>query len=161
AQEKLPRRRIGADWLALLALFGILLMRGSGVAEAALLPPSSLTARAVSRSQINLTWIDKSNTQSEFEIEPASTATGPRTRIATGGANVTSYVNTGLSASTIYYYRVRAHKAAGSAYSSYSNTASATTLATIPTAPSSLSASAVSASQINLSWTDTSTNESG
>ena len=43
----------------------------------------------------------------------------------------------------------------------YSNTANATTLSDIPAAPSFLIASVVSSSQINLSWTDNSDNETG
>ena len=47
-------------------------------------------------------------------------------QIATVGANVTTYANTGLSGSTKYYYRVRAYNSKGD--SAYSNIASATTL---------------------------------
>ena len=77
--------------------------------------------------------------------------------------------DTGLTASTTYYYRVCAiitSKIKGKlvdTYSDYSNTASATTQSavTIPNAPSSLTATAASSSQINLAWTDNSTNETG
>ena len=68
--------------------------------------------------------------------------------------NVVSRIVSGLSASTTYYYRVRASNANGT--SSNSNIVSVTTSAaadaTAPTVPSGLTASAVSASQINLSW---------
>jgi hypothetical protein len=64
-------------------------------------------------------------------------------------------VNTGLSASTEYSYRVRAEDAVPN-LGPYSNTASATTPAPPdtepPGAPGTLSATAVSASQIDLSW---------
>ena len=51
---------------------------------------------------------------------------GTFAQIATVGANVKTYANTGLSSYTSYYYRVRAYNAAGN--SAYSNTASARTL---------------------------------
>jgi len=121
--------------------------------------PSNLSATAISPSQINLSWTDNSTNEDGFKIEGASSSGGPWSQIATVGANVTTYSNTGLNASTAYYYRVCAYNASGN--SAYSNTASTTTLPTLPDAPSNLSASAVSSSQINLSWTDNSTNEDG
>ncbi|MDP2923729.1 MAG: fibronectin type III domain-containing protein, partial [Candidatus Omnitrophota bacterium] len=62
-------------------------------------------------------------------------------------------------ASKKYYYRVRAYNTSGN--SGYSNKVSATTLSNIPVAPSSLAATAISSSQINLSWKDNSSNETG
>jgi len=123
--------------------------------------PSGLTATAVSSSQINLAWTDNSTNETGFEIDRATTSGGPYTQIATTGANVTSYSDTGLSPSTTYYYRVRATNGAGD--SGNSNEASATTFAppSPPAAPSGLTATAVSSSQINLAWTDNSTNETG
>jgi chitodextrinase len=81
--------------------------------------------------------------------------------IATLAANSTSYQNTGLAASTTYRYRVFASNGAGN--SGYSNIASATTQAggTVPAAPTGLTATAVSSSQVNLSWTDNASNETG
>src|SRR6185312_11920897 len=71
-------------------------------------------------------------------------------------ATGTTFNNTGLAASTSYSYRVRATDAASN-LSDYSNTATASTPAApdtqAPTAPSGLGATAVSPSQINLSWT--------
>jgi superfamily II DNA or RNA helicase len=77
------------------------------------------------------------------------------------GAGVTSYTDTGLTASTTYQYRVRAYNVGGD--SAYSNTASATTAAaiTVPAPLTNLTATAVSSSQINLAGTDNSTNEDG
>ncbi|MBI5383637.1 MAG: fibronectin type III domain-containing protein, partial [Verrucomicrobia bacterium] len=122
--------------------------------------PSGLTASAASASQINLAWTDNANNETGFALE-RSTDNATFTQIATVGANVTSYANTGLSASTTYYYRVRASNAAGN--SAYSATASATTAAiqTAPAAPSGLTATAASACQINLAWTDNANNETG
>jgi fibronectin type III domain protein/beta-propeller repeat-containing protein len=131
------------------------------LALAALSAPSSLSATAISGSQINLAWVDNSNNENGFEIERTTVLSGPWTKIATTGAGVKSYANTGLSGSITYYYRVRAYKTGGSSFSAYSNTANATTLASVPNAPNPLTATAVSASQINLSWADNSSNESG
>ena len=124
--------------------------------------PTGLAASASSTSQINLSWTDNAASESGFKIERCTGAgCSTFTQIATVGANVTSYSNTGLSASTSYSYRVAAYNDGGS--SVYSNTASAVTQAApaIPAAPGNLSAVAASRSQINLSWTDNATNETG
>jgi hypothetical protein len=86
--------------------------------------PSNMTATAVSSSQINLSWTDNSNNESGFKIERATSPTNA-TEIATVGANVTIYSNTGLNKNTTYYYQMRAYNAAG--ISTYSNIASAKT----------------------------------
>jgi len=123
--------------------------------------PSSLAAIAVSTSQINLTWTDNSTNESGFRIE-RSPDNGSWSEIATVGSGVSSYQNTGLAASTTYYYRVRAYNGAGnSAYTSSVNATTQAPAATIPAAPSNPAATAVSSSQINFTWTDNSNNETG
>jgi Galactose oxidase-like, Early set domain/Bacterial Ig domain/Glyoxal oxidase N-terminus/Fibronectin type III domain/Kelch motif len=124
-------------------------------------PPSTLTATAPSSSQINLSWTDNSNNEDGFRIEQCQGAGCTNfAEIATVGANVVNYSNTGLTASTTYQYRVRAYNSGGN--SAYSNIASATTSPpTAPMAPLNLTATAPSSSQINLSWTDNSNNEDG
>jgi transcriptional regulator CtsR len=124
--------------------------------------PSGLAASAASSSQINLSWTDNSSDETGFKIERKTGSGGTWAQVATVGAGVTTYSNTGLSASTTYYFRVRAYNANGD--SAYSNEAGATTSApapTVPAAPSGLAASAASSSQISLSWTDNSTDETG
>ena len=122
--------------------------------------PSNLAATASSNSQINLTWTDNAANEIGFYLERKTGATGTYAQIASVGANVVSYSNTGLSVGTTYYYRVRAYNSSG--ISSYSNEANATTLSgTPPNAPSSLTATAASWSQINLAWRDNSSNETG
>lgn len=119
------------------------------------LAPTSLTATTVSSSRINLSWTDNSNNESGFKIE-RKTETGTYSLIATVGANVTTYSDTGLGESTRYYYRVKAYNSAGD--SDYSNEADDITLLN---APSNLTATAVSSSRIDLKWTDNSGKESG
>jgi thermitase len=124
--------------------------------------PSGLTATAISASQINLAWTDNANNETGFSVERCAGATCTNfAQIASLAANTTSYQNIGLTSSTTYRYRVRASNA--SVNSGYSNIASASTQAgtTLPAAPTLLGATAVSSSQINLSWTDNANNETG
>lgn len=120
--------------------------------------PSGLTATAVSTTRINLAWTDNSSVETGFKIERKTGAAGTYSQIATTAANITTYANTGLAASTAYYYRVRAYGSAGD--SSYSDEASAITLG-VPAAPGGLTATRSSNSRIDLSWSDNSINETG
>jgi hypothetical protein len=123
--------------------------------------PTNLSASAGSSSAINLTWSDNSSNENGFQVERL--VNGTWTQVAVVGANVTSWQDTGLAAGTSYSYRVRAYNAAGE--SAYSNTASATTspAATTPSAPANLAASVKTKPHLGvfLTWTDTSTNETG
>ncbi|MCK7555271.1 PA14 domain-containing protein [Chitinophaga sedimenti] len=76
--------------------------------------PSLLKATAVAYNQIDLNWADNSNNETGFEIYRSNSYTGTYTTIATVGAGVTTYADKGLTASTDYYYKVKAINAAGS-----------------------------------------------
>ncbi len=123
--------------------------------------PTSLSAVAVSTVQINLSWKDNSNSETNFKIERSTSSTGPFEFIAAVSANVTTYQNFGLSANSTYYYRVQA--ISGDGASAFTNTANAKTYAAPqpPSAPSNLIATGVSTSQINLTWQDKANNETG
>ena len=142
------------------ATFNQVRITGGGSSEpTAPAAPDNLIATALSSSRIDLAWTDNSTNESGFAIERAS-GTGSFSSIASVGANVTTYTNTGLTASTAYTYRVRATNSVGN--SAYSNAASATTLSAAgPAAPSGLVATTASASRIDLTWTDNATNETG
>jgi titin len=123
--------------------------------------PSGLIASSASMTQINLTWTDNSTDETDFVLERSLDGVNGWTAIATPAANATSYNDaTGLSAGTAYYYRIHAINGAGS---STDVTASATTAPapTAPAAPSNLLATAVSVSQINLTWSDNAVDETG
>jgi fibronectin type 3 domain-containing protein len=82
--------------------------------------PTNLVAKAVSASQINLTWADNSDNEDGFKIEQ-STNNRSFTQIATVGPNVSSYPISGLSRNNAYYYRVRSYNVVGnSAYATAS-----------------------------------------
>ncbi len=120
--------------------------------------PSDLTATAVSSSRINLAWTDNSSNEAGFKLE-RSTDGVSFTQVAILTANVTSYANTLLPASTTYTYRVRAYE--GTNHSAFSNAATASTQPP-PAAPTNLTATASpSKGRISLSWTDNATNEGG
>jgi subtilisin family serine protease len=87
--------------------------------------PTSLAASAQSSSAILLTWTDNADNEDAYLVE-RSTDNNAFSQIASLGAGTTAYTATGLSAGTIYEFRVRASNAGGT--SAYSNTASATTL---------------------------------
>ncbi len=84
--------------------------------------PTNLTAAAGSR-RIDLTWSDNSSGETGFIIYRSGNGVS-FSKIATVGAGVTSFSNTGLRTGRTYYYRVRAY--AGKTSTAYSNTASAT-----------------------------------
>ena len=132
-------------------------------APAAAAAPGTLTAVAASSSQINLSWTDNANNEDGFKVERC-TGTGCTSfaQIAQPGANVNTFANSGLAASTTYRYRVRAYNATGN--SGYSNTSEATTTSGTSSkfsAPSNLVAVARSDQQIDLTWQDNSTTETG
>jgi hypothetical protein len=124
--------------------------------------PSGLSATVASSSQVNLSWTDNSSNETGFEVKRATDSGFTQNVVWIGGIQGTTYSNTGLSASTNYYYKVRAEGATQD--SAYSGSVSATTDpsgATIPNPPSGLTATAASSSQVKLSWTDNSSNETG
>lgn len=121
--------------------------------------PFDLTALAVSATKINLNWTDTSSVEEGFKIERSTDAGIIWKQIDSLGPNIVSYADTGLAPGTIYYYRLYAFNFVGN--SPYSNTAFDTTLVILPSAPFDLAALAVSATRINLNWTDTSSVEEG
>ena len=119
--------------------------------------PSNLNATA-SGLNVILTWTDNSSNETGFKLERSIHNAKVWTEIATLAANTTSHGDTGLEAGTSYDYRVRAYNLGGN--SDYSLTATATTLA-IPNVPLYLSVNTLSSTELTLSWTDDSSNETG
>ncbi|HEX6629032.1 MAG TPA: fibronectin type III domain-containing protein [Gemmatimonadaceae bacterium] len=122
--------------------------------------PSGLAATPGTGNAISLSWTDNSADEQGFNIERAPDVggvAGTYAQIASVGANVRTYSNTGLEVNVRYWYRVVAYNVVGP--SGYSNESSAI-LAT-PNAPSALVGTAFSGTRIDLSWTDNSTDESG
>jgi hypothetical protein len=128
--------------------------------------PTNLHDTAITESQIDLLWDDSNPDEAGWEVWRSTT--GPSgtftilVEIRTGG-DTGSHMDAGLGMGMEYCYKVRAYKPKkrGRRFSRYSDTHCAVTLGSAPppAAPSILSATAASSSQINLAWTDNSTNE--
>lgn len=89
--------------------------------------PSNLTAEAINSSSIKLSWKDNSNNETGFKVyrNLSNADEESSTLVTTTLADITSYTDAGLSASTTYYYRVKATNKKGD--SNWSNTVSVTT----------------------------------
>lgn len=88
------------------------------------LGPTDLKVTGVTRNTASLIWADRASDETGYEVWRA-TGQGSFTRVATLGANTTSFNDANLQAKTTYYYSVRAVKS--STYSDYSNVATANT----------------------------------
>lgn len=125
-------------------------------AVSSLSAPTNLTATAITSSAISLSWTDNATGEDGYKLE-RKIGTGPYTEITTLSANATSYTNSGLTDGTLYTYRVRAYNTIP-ADSSYSNSAVTVTPLNSPTG---LTATALSGSQVKLTWADNSQSEDG
>ncbi|MCP4144765.1 MAG: hypothetical protein GY752_05710, partial [bacterium] len=119
--------------------------------------PSDLVVTAQSATELLLTWTDNSSNEDLFRISRHTFPTGTFVDIATVGVDATSYLDSGLEAGETYYYRVVASNAIGDSEYIQSN---GTTFSP-PTQPTNLNLTPVSNSQIDLGWTDNSSDENG
>lgn len=126
--------------------------------------PAGLTATVVTSSQVNLLWTDNASGEVGYNVERSTGSTGTFVLIAYLGPNAQSFSDTGLTSNTTYIYRVQARgDGTISSNSGYSNEATVTLgqISGTLSPPAYVVATAVSGSQINLSWTDNSTGEFG
>ncbi|MGZ8189407.1 MAG: fibronectin type III domain-containing protein [Methylosarcina sp.] len=88
--------------------------------------PSNLAAAALSGSQIQLTWTDNANNETQFKIERCQGSNCSNfVQVRMVSANSTTYRDNRLRSRTTYRYRVRASNNGGN--SAYSDVVSATT----------------------------------
>jgi hypothetical protein len=124
--------------------------------------PTDFTVNAGTSNQIDLAWTDNTIIEDGFKIERAPNVSGGPgiwAQIATVGPNVTNYTDNGLTTNktaAIFWYRVGAYDVCTN---SPDSDAVSVTLA--PPLPSELFATAVSSSQIALSWQRNHQNEIG
>ncbi len=121
--------------------------------------PTGLSGSLVAAGQVSLTWADNATNEASYKVERAGSSLGPWAQLATIAADSKGYIDASIGSMTSAYYRVRAVNSAGN--SSYSNVATVITYVAKPATPIGLIAAAASASQVNLTWTDASNNETG
>jgi fibronectin type 3 domain-containing protein len=106
--------------------------------------PGGLTATVKSSSQINLSWSPVTGA-SAYRVLLSKVAGGPYSNV--GALNATTFNTIGLSPATTYYFTIQATNTSGP--SARSTEVSALT---DPSAPTDLKATAVSVSEIDLTW---------
>ena len=120
--------------------------------------PTNLNVTAVCGGKMNLTWSNNSNNEFYFNIYRSTSPSSGFLWNGTVNPGVTTHSDSGLTPGTPYYYKVAA---VGGCGMTYSNTVGRVALSGVPTAPTGLSATAFSSTEINLSWTDASSDETG
>lgn len=120
--------------------------------------PTNFVAAQIAATSIRLNWVASNAT--DFSIarrhkSPTDAGFSPYAVIAVATKNL--YTDTTVSPGYTYVYRVIARNAVGNAPGVFSNSV---LVVSAPAAPTAISASAVSAAQVNVQWTDGSNNES-
>jgi hypothetical protein len=127
-----------------------------------IIPPSNVnftnvvTTEDPALSSLTVNWSDNATNETNIILERSTDGTN-FTVIATLGANVTSYNDSGLTPNTLYYYQV---KAINATESSVYNSASITTLpipsvptkATTPTPSNGFTAVQLTSGNLTLKW---------
>ena len=113
--------------------------------------PIGLTGTAISATQVNLTWTASTDNVGVTGYQVFLN------NVVVGTTATTSFQNTGLTAGTTYNYRVNAFDAASN-YSGWTATPVSVTTTSVsdtqaPSVPAGLTGTAVSATQVNLTWT--------
>ena len=121
--------------------------------------PTGLSVVELPSGDFELSWQDNSSNEESFEIDRSSTgATGTYAVLASVDAGVSTYGDAGVDGVSDYCYRVRAVGASGTAPSAY--TVAECLQAGALALPSGLAANPAF-EQVDLSWTDTSSDEAG
>lgn len=121
--------------------------------------PTDLVLRALSQSQVSISWQDSAKGRSGYKIERKKISDQRYEQIAVvdpaidldGKTTKKTFTDSGLSETTTYYYQISAFSDSCSAGPSVESI-----ITTDSAAPSNLTASALSTSRVKLSWKDNS-----
>lgn len=126
---------------------------------AALIGPSNGAAVGVTATpgSMALSWTDNDSDETSFSVERSNDGATGWTEVLTPAANATSATDTGLTADTVYYYRMRSYRSADSSYSSYTSVFNGRTCPATPTGAAAVGVDATS--NIRITWTDNAVSE--
>jgi endoglucanase len=134
-----------------------------GVATCTATPaaPTGLAATAISSSAISVTWAavtaPANCTITSYSVFRSTTSgfTPSSTNLVGTVSSGTTFADTGLAASTTYFYELEASDSDGASAASAqasASTSAASTCTAVPSAPTTVTAAAVSSNAINVGW---------
>ncbi len=109
--------------------------------------PETVSATFTDQQHVNLSWLDHSTLETNFEVLRSTLPVSDFTSLVTLPANSKSHTdNFSFATETEYYYRIRGYNAQASAYDSL--------ILVIPNRPTDIAAQPINASKIKLTWRD-------
>ena len=120
--------------------------------------PYNLRITRIYSNSITLEWTDNASNETGFTISRSLTPTGTATTL-NAPANAQSFTDTGRAANTLYYYRIQVVNGSITGDLSAQISGRTLTAAAAPTAPSIGSVTALTASSVEVKWTDNSSND--
>jgi hypothetical protein len=125
------------------------------------LAPVNQVATPFSNTEIMITWQNLAAAATGVEIHRSTTSTGVYTLLATVSPTAITYTNTGLTANTTYFYKLRAVISSPAQQTAFTTAVSAKTHTLFTNPPSGLTAVKLASGTIKLDWVDNSTTENG
>lgn len=126
--------------------------------------PFALSIATDSSGQAALNWHDSANNETGFTVERQADD-GQFEAIANLPANTTNFTDSGLQAGVQYNYAVCAYSAGGNSSTTYAGpvslNGSAAVAATVPNAPYVIGLTSPTANEVDLTWHDSHSNETG
>lgn len=145
-------------------LFRVNAVNGAGMTQTQTTPvlfaPSltGLTAVSNAPNTATLAWVDGGPLETGYKIERQIGA-GPWTVLGTTAANIKTYTAIGLTANTVYNFRITPVRVAGAQIQAGSPVMATVTTPALPAAPTGVMVTATSPTAVSVSWVDSSTNE--
>jgi PKD repeat protein len=106
-------RTVGATGLDTVFVDQLYIRSNNGTPASPPVAPTDLQTSSPTSSALTLSWQHPSTDETSFDIERSPDGATNWAQVASPGGGSSSYTNTGLSASTTYFYRIRARNSAG------------------------------------------------